>query len=82
MFGESPEKFTNCFYIFTHICEKLCSVVLNEISSIMRWRGLCIDAHGNVIVIGNANSQIKSQKKEISSKQWIEIVVYHISLTA
>ena len=62
--GVSPEQCTYCIHIFTHMGEKLRSVVLNGIPNSVRCRGFCIDTYGNIIIIDSGNSQIKFFTKE------------------
>ena len=62
--GDSPEQSTNCIHIFTHMGEKLRSVILNVIPNSVRCRGFCIDTYGNVIITDNATHQIKFFTKE------------------
>ena len=62
--GDSPEQSTQCIHIFTHMGEKLRSVILDRILNSVQCRGFCIDTYGNVIVIDNATSQIKFFTKE------------------
>ena len=62
--GDSPEQSTHCIHIFTHMGEKLRSIVLNGIPNSVRCRGFCIDTFGDVIIIDNASHQIKFFTKE------------------
>ena len=62
--GDSPEQSTHCIHTFTHMGEKLRSVILNGIPNCMRCRGFCIDTGGNVIITDDATSQIKFFTKE------------------
>ena len=62
--GANPLHRTNCIHIFTHMGEKLRTVILNGIPNCTRSRGFCVDTFGNIIIIDNANSQIKFFTKE------------------
>ena len=62
--GDSPEQSTYCIHIFTHMGEKLRSVVLNGIPNSMQSRGFCVDTCGNVLIMDDVTYQFKLFTKE------------------
>ena len=62
--GDSPEQSTHYIHVFTHMGDKLRSVILNGIPNSMRCSSFCVDTCGNIIIIDDVTSQIKFFAKE------------------